>query len=352
MKGCDRDMAVTEKRKRATVATVAKAAGVSRAAVYAALNRQNPSNIGLSDATRRKIEQAIQEQGYIPNDNARSLVAGRSRSVGLLLTDSIGTFGGRLVNAFGEVFGTHRHRIIADSHYGDEEIERRKLESFFSQGVDAVILTQSNPAANRELLSRFLAAGAPVISMGCEACYDDYHYLCFDEERIMHLIAAHLGRVGAKQVAYMAPQNLFWSGEIRRQNLERAMRTLSADRQLLGGRVENYVVCRRTLEAWFSKAETSKPDAIVCYNDQLAATVIHCLNAIGVAVPQQVRVIGIDDIHDPFAPLPLTTVRLPLDALAEACWRCFAEYNRPEGFRGGLIAPELIERASSPSYAP
>ena len=75
-------------KRKITVRMVAEAAGVSRTAVYAVLNRDAKNNIGLRPDTRRKIEKTIEELGYIPNNSARTLVSGRSNNIGILLNTS------------------------------------------------------------------------------------------------------------------------------------------------------------------------------------------------------------------------------------------------------------------------
>ena len=72
-------------RGRVTIRMVADRAGVSSAAVYAALNRNPRSNIGISEEKRKSIQKVIAELGYIPNNSARMLVSGRSSNIGVLL---------------------------------------------------------------------------------------------------------------------------------------------------------------------------------------------------------------------------------------------------------------------------
>ena len=120
-------------RRKITVRMVAEAAGVSRTAVYAVLNRDAKNNIGLRPDTRRKIEKAIEELGYIPNNSARTLVSGRSNNIGILLNTSNVLFSRVIGDLLAERCVENGYMPLLEFYNFNLDLERRKLEMLFSR---------------------------------------------------------------------------------------------------------------------------------------------------------------------------------------------------------------------------
>ena len=149
-------------RGRVTIRMVADRAGVSSAAVYAALNRNPRSNIGVSEEKRKTIQKVIAELGYIPNNSARMLVSGRSSNIGVLLNTIDVQFSRMLGRAISERCMQHGLMAFVEYYNFDPALERRKLEMFFSRGIDALVAIASGDF-NRDLFEGFSANGIPLV---------------------------------------------------------------------------------------------------------------------------------------------------------------------------------------------
>ena len=125
-------------RRKITVRMVAEAAGVSRTAVYAVLNRDAKNNIGLRPDTRRKIEKAIEELGYIPNNSARTLVSGRSNNIGILLNTSNVLFS----RVIGDLLAERLNHLSDGIKKLSDELERKvsleELSVFMDMPVEEI----------------------------------------------------------------------------------------------------------------------------------------------------------------------------------------------------------------------
>ena len=130
---------LVKKKKQVTISMLAEFAGVSRVAVYAAMNPEKKTTVSLSGKTREKILSAAKELGYVPNDMGRTLVSGRSRNVGLLLQSHDSRMSRRLIFACGQRFGRAGYMLIPDTSQNSVEREREILSSFLIKRVDCVI---------------------------------------------------------------------------------------------------------------------------------------------------------------------------------------------------------------------
>jgi len=152
-------------KRKITVRMVAEAAGVSRTAVYAVLNRDAKNNIGLRPDTRRKIEKTIEELGYIPNNSARTLVSGRSNNIGILLNTSNVMFSRVIGDLLAETCVEHGYMPLLEFYNFNLELERRKLEMLFSRGVDGLFAITGGER-NLDVYKRFTDFHLPLVMLG------------------------------------------------------------------------------------------------------------------------------------------------------------------------------------------
>lgn len=342
-------MTVVSQKKRTSIAQVAAHAGVSRMAVHVALNPDKKTNVGVSSATRERIKAAIKELGYIPDNNARALVSGRTYNIGLLLHNLASSFDANLAEAFSLEFNSHGYNIVADSHHESEELERKKLMNFYSQNFDAVIISRVEENSNDDLLKRFIAGSSPVIILGGQVDLKYCQHVCFDEAKGLRTLVRHLETIGIRRISYLYLSQLEWAGKVRLHHLERVLTDYPALKLNDTVQFGNYPECRNTLRKWFAKSKA--PEALVCYNDRLAFTVLHCLENLNVKVPEQTVVTGVDDDNDSLCPMPLSSMRLPYADMARACWKTFnSNKNIPvqdQSFDLELVTPQLMIRESS-----
>ena len=182
---------------------LAEFAGVSRVAVYAAMNPEKKTTVSLSGKTREKILSAAKELGYVPNDMGRTLVSGRSRNVGLLLQSHDSRMSRRLIFACGQRFGRAGYMLIPDTSQNSVEREREILSSFLIKRVDCVIVGWLAYEKNCDLLEQFDRCGIPMIHLQSHSSeYARSATIAFDEAAVMELLCDFLIRRGKKRIGY------------------------------------------------------------------------------------------------------------------------------------------------------
>jgi len=299
------------------VEDVAAAAGVSGATVSRAINRTGP----VSDAIRKRIEQAVAELGYVPNGAARALASHRTRVIGVVIpTLENANFAITAEGAQRYLMKRGYHILVATSDY-DPEQEWEQIQSLASHGVDGIVLVgaQRDARVVEFLRSRQLPfvvtwtlADAPTPSVG------------FDNAEAARRLATHLIDLGHRHIGVIA--GLTRNNDRAAARLEGISRALS-DHKLVVAREmlleRPYKIVEGQLALRALMAMSPPPTAVICGNDHLAfGALIECGRQ-GIRVPGQLSVVGFDDLEfaSQIVP-PLTTVRVP----AEEIGRRAAEY--------------------------
>lgn len=337
----------TRQGQQVTAAMLAKHAGVSRVAVYAAFNPGKKTTVGISEKTKNKILAAAEELGYIPNDLARTLVSGRSRNIGLLLQSNRSAMSQQLIAACSQLFVDNGYLVISESSDEDEKREREILNRFLIRRVDCVVISWVDEESNADLRKQFGRCGIPIINIrNREPDFDYSAAISFDEGQVMRQICGLLARCGLRKLCYAGiggrGNN---SSRWRHTHLESAVREHSG--MELAGEVSfaSAEECRAYVRTLRDPAK--RPQAIVCYNDRIAQLVTIELRLSGIRVPEEIAVTGVDGYSDRFDLVAPTTVRLPVAEMAGEIYRIFSSSD----YRRQLvrIAPELIERETTPN---
>ena len=337
----------TRQGQQVTAAMLAKHAGVSRVAVYAAFNPAKNTTVGISEKTKNKILAAAEELGYIPNDLARTLVSGRSRNIGLLLQSNRSAMSQQLIAACSRLFVDNGYLVISESSDEDEKREREILNRFLIRRVDCVVISWVDEESNADLRKQFGRCGIPIINIrNREPDFDYSAAISFDEGQVMRQICGLLARCGLRKLCYAGiggrGNN---SSRWRHTHLESAVREHSG--MELAGEVSfaSAEECRAYVRTLRDPAK--RPQAIVCYNDRIAQLVTIELRLSGIRVPEEIAVTGVDGYSDRFDLVAPTTVRLPVAEMAGEIYRIFSSSD----YRRQLvrIAPELIERETTPN---
>lgn len=319
-------------RGRVTVSQVAECAGVSRATVYAVLNEHKEVNIRVSEPIRRKVREAIEKLGYIPNETARTLVSGRSRTIGMILPDSGSNLIGKLTSEISRFFLERGFMVIPNFSDSSVECERALLNCFLAKNVDALIYTEVERDCNRKILDKFHEYGITTIGIGLD--------VKFDEPRVMELAVAHAIAAGAARIGFLGYRNkIAFSVMERLHYLKLALLAHPELRLIDCTEVADYRECRG-YAGRLAAGGPDCPEVVICYNDHLAALLVQCLLLEGVRIPDRIGVIGIDGLPDAFNPMALTSVRLPIGKMVETIWNLFYTGRVPE--EAVCIAPELI----------
>ncbi|MGY6026807.1 LacI family DNA-binding transcriptional regulator [Streptomyces spinosirectus] len=347
-------MGSTEERRptgtgRPTSRDVARLAGVSHTAVSFVFNGRAEGN--LSPATQERIRQAAAQLGYRPDPVARGLRRRRTAVIGLV-TDEIAStpFAGRLLRGAMETAWDNDHLVLTVDSGGDPAKEDAAVAELLDRRVDGIIYAAMS--LRRVRVPKGLHRTHSVLANCLPE--DDSLPAVIPAERAGGRTAARLLlEEGHRRVAVIGGQDDIASAE-RLRGFRDALRaegiTVPKDWVVrTGGEISGgYEGATRILE---DTPADRRPTGVFCYNDRVAAGVLHAATRLGVQVPGDLSVVGYDDQEHMAAFLtpPLTTVALPHHAMGEAATRLLLDSidtGRTPPATTRRIACPVISRAS------
>jgi LacI family transcriptional regulator len=331
---------------------VAALAGVHKATASRALN---PSTSGLVNAaTARRVRTAAEQLGFTPNSAARSLRTNRSFTVGVLLPDLTNPLFPPVARGIEEALSAHGYTALLANTDNDEAKERTQFDALRGRQVDGFIVA----TAQREhpLLAEAHASGVPIVLVNRSTDRRLFPLVASDDATGMTLAVEHLVGLGHRVIAHVAGPQTMSTGVTRARTfrhaiesagigLEQAPVTVSATYSAAAGE-------RATHELLEKHPETT---AICAGNDLIALGALHALKARGLRCPQDLSLVGFNDMQfaDEFQP-PLTTVHVPhLDLGAEAARLLLERLDheskgRPAPMAKTVLLPvRLVVRAST-----
>lgn len=321
--------------RRPTIHDVAREAGASIATVSRALN----GGVVSADA-RLRIERAVATLGYRRNDVARGLVTGHTGLVGVILPDLIGPLYAQMARGIeDELEARGMHAMLVTDHL-DADAELRALEVLRARQVDGLVLIGSR-LSEAHLLAA--AGGVPVALIQRDGLESEVPEVRLDDAAGVRMAIEHLVALGHERIAHLAGT--------RRDGLERHAAYLHA--VAAAGLEPGPVVEGDFTEAGGEAAAERLLDrldatAVFCGNDRMAVGLLHVARRRGVRVPDDLSVVGFDDLTwSRYLAPPLTTVRQPGRELGRAAARLVLG-DATAGTTFPLrIAPELVVRAST-----
>lgn len=291
--------------RRIDIRTVAASAKVSVATVSRVIN--NVANVDA--ALSKRVWDAISKLGYIPNNQARALVSGRSRLLGVIISDITNPFFPELIQGFEEeAVAAGYETLIGSTGYDLRRMEvcvQRMLE----RKVDGVAVMTFG--IEEPLLERFALKNIPMVFIDVAPEKKGFSAIHIDYNHGIHEAVQHLAVLGHRSIGFIAGPTGLHSAQER----ERAFRSAAASIGL--DLPSEYVyVGDYTMEGGSRGAEhllrlSAAPTAIVCSNDMTAIGAMHAASRLGMKIPDDVSLIGFDDIGIARYVLPpLTTVRM------------------------------------------
>src|SRR5215469_2219490 len=294
---------------------VAKRAGVSIATVSRVVN-------GLSTVDKKlakRVWKAIDELGYVPNQQARALVSGRSRTLGLLISEITNPFFPELIQSFEDIARENGFEVMVGStnyNYDRAKLFITRLVQRRVEGVAVMTFRAESP-----LLEPLIAQGIPLVSIDVSTDAPRSTILEIDYAHGITQAVQHLAVLGHRRIAYAGGPMPHLT------NLRRKKAFLHATHSI-GLQVKKTQIFEgaHTLEGGTEAAQQfleieDRPTAIVCSNDIMAVGVMRVLARRNIKVPGEMSVVGFDDIHlAEFANPPLTTIRMSREGLARSAF--------------------------------
>jgi LacI family transcriptional regulator len=334
--------------RRSGMREVAHAAGVSVSTVANVLSR--PSIV--APQTRRRVEEAIHSVGYVPSGPARQLRGLPSAIVGSVTLDLANPFFAELNRGIEDRLAEAGCLVLACSTDLQAGKERQILELLQQQGVRGIIISPIDP--DPTTLFRLSRRGIPVVLIDHPRGRLDMCAVAVDDVLGGQLAAEHLVSLGHRRIAFLSASVNPDPVTRRREGLRQALATagLDPDETLLDVQVAVHpppLVDAAAAAAEQILSAEPRPTAVVCLNDTAALGLLDGLHAAGVRVPEDISVVGYDDL--PFtrrlAPA-LTTVHQPKYQLGRAAADLLLDEARPDhAHREIRFQPTLVIRSSS-----
>jgi len=305
-----------DSRTRATSRDVAERAGVSRTTVSFVLNDVGRANI--SDETRRRVRQAAEDLGYVPHAAARALAGGKTGTLGLLVRPfgiiPFDAFLHQLIQGLLEVCLEHGYRLLVETAAPSPSPESyvRMVRAKQIDGLVILGLYEDDPG-----LSALIISGYPVVLLGRHP-HQDSRLVLLDEEGGFLRSTTHLADLGHRRIGFIhfAPLRPL-AGDPRLRGYTQALETagLAPIPELVLGGEFNAASGYRAMRRLLSLGQP--PTALVTGNDTIAIGAISAIHEAGYRVPDDIAVVGFDDIPIArYAMPPLTTMRLPAHAIS------------------------------------
>lgn len=296
------------RKPRPSLLSVAQRAGVSPATVSRVLNNTAP----VRDGVRARVLAAINELGYIPT-TSRSARRGVENAIALLIPDILNPFFTEMMRGIQDEATLFGYMPILYDSNEEPQRERELLQRFASQPLRGIILSGSRLPAP-DLLSLCQQLAVPIVLINRAVRLPNVACILTDMEGGAWRAARHLLDLHHTRIAFLSGPHKSEQSQARRRGVERALAeaglTLRPEWCLASS--PNVDGGFQTMSALLAQAPHERPTAVIAYNDMMALGALHAIRAHHLRVPEDISVIGTDDIAiAAHSNPPLTTISQP-----------------------------------------
>ena len=338
----------TKKDGRVTLKAVAQQLGLTPGTVSAVLNNSAASR-SIPERTRKRVLEAAREMNYRPNFFARSLRVQRTYTIGVILEEIGDGYGSMVVSGVEEYLREKNYFFLTVAHRHDKRLLQTYSQMLLARGVEGLITVDTSITE---------APGLPTVAVAGHSTMDNVTNIVLDHRKAAEIGLRHLKDLGHTEIAFLKGQPQSSDSEVRWNSICE----VAAE---LGIRIRPELVVQ--LEGTDSTPELGFPfgkmllarkvpfTALFGYNDISAIGAMRAMQDAGLRVPEDVSVVGFDDIASAtFCIPPLTTVRQPLKRMGQIAARTLlgridenAEYQAEIA-----VEPEFVMRKSTAAAIP
>ena len=330
-----------------SVKDVAKSAGVSLGTVSNVMNRPEV----VSPGTRERVERAMAELGFVRNESARQLRAGTSRTLAYVMLDGSNPFFHDVAQGIELAAEDADLSLFISNSNGRAEREEVHLDRLLQQRVQGILITPVNPEAPH--LAEIARRGVPVVIVDRVGVAGAFCSVAVDDVLGGRIAVEHLAEQGHTRVAVVGgPESI---GQVRER--VQGARQIWSELGLPPEDLTYLPTAGLTVAEGRSAGERlagipvrRRPTAAFCANDLLALGLLQQTIGAGLRVPEELAIVGFDDIEfAAAAAVPLTSVRQPRQELGRAAAQLVIdEATNPDHRHQQLsFTPELVARAST-----
>jgi LacI family transcriptional regulator len=303
----------------------------------------------VGEETRNRVLARVKELNYQPNWVARSLAARRTFMIGLIVPDLMHSFFAEIAKGVSSTLRPLGYDVVIFNSEEDAAAEASEIDRLLGRQVDGLILASAQKPSNPEAFSHIEARGVPYVLIDRRFPDVKAPYVGADDEAIGRLATQHLIERGCRRIAHIAGRALA-PGEGRYKGYREALAAagISAPSSYVvhaSDDASGYEAALRLL------ALNPRPDGIFGYNDPTAAGAMKAILENGIAIPEEIKVIGVGNVHySDLLRVPLSTIDQSSAAIghqaAEILMKAIgAKRKRPP--KTVIIEPTLVAREST-----
>jgi LacI family transcriptional regulator len=334
--------------ERMDIRTIARAANVSIATVSRTINHVPTVNPKIA----KRVWEVIDELDYFPNTQARALVSGRSKLFGLIVSEITNPFFPELIQGFEDIAVEHGYEILVSSTNHDPRRMSHCIRRMLERKVDGVAIMTFG--IEEPLLDQLAKRNVPLVFIDIGPKRPGISLLKVDYHHGIRQGVQHLAALGHRNIAFISGPATLHSAQSRLTAFSTSLKECG-----IAPHPEWIVEGNHTMEGGIAAMERllaanakKMPTAVMCSNDMTAIGVLHKLYRAGLRVPDDLSVIGFDDIHITEVTIPpLTTVQMSRFELARAAVTALRAHvespDDPAPKRDYKIQTDLIVREST-----
>jgi DNA-binding LacI/PurR family transcriptional regulator len=327
---------------------IAKKAKVSPSTVSRAL-QDHPR---IAEKTKQRIQKIARELEYVPSTVARSLIANRTWTIGMVLASISDPFMGRVVEGVEQIAIEAGFNVFLSTSQNNRERELAVIDVFQQRRVDGIIVLASHLLDEHSVYANY--SNVPIVVINEQDPGKPIHFVSVDDVQGTRLAVEHLIGLGHRRIGYIGVANRPRSNQHRLRGYREALtaHAIAFDPALIftGGEVEDHA---RRGEAALEVLLAAGATAVFCYNDTTAIGLLSACYARGLVVPERFSVIGFDDIDGAAYTIPpLTTIRQPRFELGRLAMRMMLDILDGQQAENKMLRGELIERSTTAQLAP
>ncbi len=332
-----------------SIADIARAAGVSHSTVSRALH-DSPL---ISEGTRARIQHLAREMGYTPNAIAQSLHTRQTSSLGLVITSIADPFLNDVVKGVEEVARARGLSVLLSTSHNDPEQELAVIETFRRRRVDGILVASSRLSSEYKERLAQLQVPTVLINSQAESQAGQLHWVAIDDYQGAKLAVEHLLQFKHRAIGYLSVGSRPRSARQRQEGYQSALAEAGLESH------EDWVLSIPSTEAspeedvlagqqGLPRLLAAGVTAVFCANDMIAIGALQACREHGIAVPEQLSIIGFDDIMVASYVTPaLTTIRQPKAELGRIATRTLLNLLDKRPAYNHTLLPTLIVRAST-----
>jgi DNA-binding LacI/PurR family transcriptional regulator len=326
------------------IGKIAKRARVSTATVSRTINGSDK----VTPETAERVWKVVRSLGYQPNSYARALVSGKSRMLGLIISDIVNPFFPELVRSFEEIAAQNGYEVIVANTGYDPERMARSVSRMLERQAEGVAVITSEMGEN--LVAQIAERRIPIVFLDTARVGARVSKINVDYSQGIREAVEHIVGLGHKRIAFISGPTELRSSETRRNAFLKCLHQYRVLPEKNFIQIGNHRIDGGETAMERLLALPHRPTAVLTSNDLTAMGVLRAIYKAKLHVPEDISVVGFDDIEfSEFTQPALTTVRLSRKEVAEQAFNALSTLilGKSEKGRQYEIETHLVVRDST-----